>query len=101
MKLSRFALFLALLLIAIPLIAEEAIFDRTLKVTGSVDLEVVTGSGHIYVRSGGAGSVTVHGIVKDSCCNLFSNTDPNAVKAIANNPPIEQSGNTIRIGHLG
>src|ERR1041385_4045807 len=99
MKLSRIA-FVALLF-TLPLLAEEATFDRTLKVTGPVDLEVVTGSGHIYVRSGAAGAVTVHGIVKESCCNLFSETDPNALKAIANNPPIEQSGNTIRIGHLG
>ncbi len=101
MKLSHFALFLAVLLVALPLLAEEATFDRTLKVTGPVDLEVVTGSGHINVRSGGAGAVTVHGIVTESCCNIFSNTDPNAIKAIASNPPIEQSGNTIRIGHLG
>ena len=99
MKLSRIAL--VALLFTIPAFAEEATFDRTLKVTGPVDLEVVTGSGHIYVRSGAAGTITVHGIVKESCCNIFSNSDPNAIKSIVDNPPIEQSGNTVRIGHLG
>ncbi len=100
MKFSRTAL-VVFLLAALPLLAQEATFDRTLNVTGPVDLEVVTGSGHISVRSGAAGTITVHGIVKESCCLLFGNSDPNAVQAIANNPPIEQSGNNIRIGHLG
>jgi hypothetical protein len=100
-KSARVAFYLALLWIALPMLAEEATFDRTLQVSGPVDLEVVTGSGHITVRSGAPGAITVHGVVKESCCNLFGGSQEGAVKAIAANPPIEQSGNTVRIGHLG
>jgi DUF4097 and DUF4098 domain-containing protein YvlB len=102
-NLARVALALSVLMFSLPLVAsEEATFDRTLKVTGPVDLEVVTGSGNITIRSGAAGSLTVHGTVKAGCCSFFGGDDPaSAVKAIAANPPIEQSGNVVRIGHLG
>jgi hypothetical protein len=60
----RVALPLVLLLCALPLLADEATFDRTLTVSAPVDLEVVTGSGSITVRSGPAGSITVHGTVR-------------------------------------
>jgi len=91
-----------LVLCALPLLADEAIFDRTLKVSGPVDLEVVTGAGSITVRSGAAGTISVHGIVRSGFCLGLCGGDPEAaMKAIVANPPIEQSGNTVRIGHLG
>jgi hypothetical protein len=101
--LLRAVLPLILLFCALPLLArDEATFDRTLTVTGPVDLEVVTGSGSITVRNGAAGTITVHGTVRSDCCSLFGGDDSSAaVKQIAANPPIEQSGNTVRIGHLG
>lgn len=100
--LARAALPLVLLLCALPLLAgDEATFDRTLQVTGPVDLEVVTGSGSITLRNGAAGTITVHGTVRSDCCSLFGADDSSSVKDIAANPPIEQSGNTVRIGHLG
>ena len=87
---------------ALRLLADEATFDRTLKVSGPVDLEVVTGSGSITVRSGAAGTISVHGIVRSGLCLGLCGGDPEAsMKAIVANPPIEQSGNTVRIGHLG
>jgi hypothetical protein len=101
-KFACLGLVLALALCALPLLADEAIFDRTLKVSGPVDLEVVTGSGSITVRSGAAGAITVHGTVRSGFCIGFCGGDPDAaMKAIVANPPIEQSGNTVRIGHLG
>jgi DUF4097 and DUF4098 domain-containing protein YvlB len=102
-NLTRVATAIAVLMFTLPLLAgEEATFDRTLKVTGPVDLEVVTGSGNITIRAGAAGSLTVHGTVKAGCCSLFGAQDPAAaVKSIAANPPIEQSGSVVRIGHLG
>jgi DUF4097 and DUF4098 domain-containing protein YvlB len=102
-NLARVVLAVAVLLSSLPLLAsEEATFDRTLRVTGPVDLEVVTGSGNITLRSGAAGSLTVHGTVKAGCCSLFGGENPAAaVKAIAANPPIEQNGNVVRVGHLG
>jgi hypothetical protein len=70
-------------------------FDRTLTVTGEVDLDAITSSGGIVVTGGGpAGTVHVHG-------DLQAN-DHNAEARIAemeSNPPIEQSGNALRIGY--
>ncbi|MBZ5568191.1 MAG: DUF4097 family beta strand repeat-containing protein [Acidobacteriia bacterium] len=100
----RVVLCVVLLFGSLPLLAEEATFDRTLKVSGPVDLEVVTGSGSITVRNGAPGMIAVHGTVKAGFCFGFcgGSGDPaEAVKAIAANPPIEQSGSTVRVGHLG
>src|SRR5438067_6980495 len=97
----RFSLAVVLAFLALPLLADEATFDRTLKVSGPVDLEVVTGSGSITVRSGAPGTITVHGTVRSGFCIGLCGGDPEAaVKAIVANPPIEQSGNTVRVGHL-
>ena len=101
--LIRFTLLLMLVLCALPLLADEASFDRTLKVSGPVDLEVVTGSGSITVRSGAPGTISVHGTVRTGFCLGFcGGGDPDeAMKMIVANPPIEQTGNMVRIGHLG
>ncbi len=81
--------------------AAEGSFDRTLKVTGPVELEVTTGSGNIDVRPGDTGSVRVHAKIRAS--NGWHDDSPDAesrVRAIESNPPIEQDGNVIRIGHI-
>ncbi|MFI5086948.1 MAG: DUF4097 family beta strand repeat-containing protein [Terriglobales bacterium] len=100
---ARIGLVLAVVLCTLPLLAEEATFDRTLNVSGPVDLEVTTGSGSITVRSGAAGTIRVHGTVRAGFCfGICLGDDPEAaMKAIVANPPIEQNGNTVRIGHLG
>jgi DUF4097 and DUF4098 domain-containing protein YvlB len=78
----------------------EGSFDRTLKVTGTVDLDVTTGSGNISIRQGGAGAVHVVGRIKAH--NGWGSRDAESrVRALEANPPIEQSGNTVRIGHIG
>ena len=43
----------------------EGSFDRTLHVTGPVDLEVTTGSGGIQVRAGDGNQVRVHGRIRN------------------------------------
>jgi hypothetical protein len=77
----------------------EGHFDRTLKVTGPVDLGVETGSGSISVRAGGSGSVEVRGTIRGN--GWLSNSDIEThVHALESNPPIEQDGNRIRVGHI-
>lgn len=77
----------------------EGQFDRSLKVTGAVDLAVNTGSGSISVRTGDASTVHVIGRIRASSGWHISESDAQAkVKAIEANPPIEQNGNIIRIG---
>ena len=72
----------------------EATFDRSLSFNGTLDLSVSTASGDITFTRGTANQIRIHGIVKAN-----KNGDPAEVQKIAANPPIEQNGNTIRIGH--
>ena len=73
-------------------------FDRTLAVSGSVDLEVATNSGGIRVRQGSGNSVHVHAIISASDWD-FSAAEQRA-REIEANPPIQQTGNSIRIERL-
>ncbi len=95
----------ALLLGASPAWAEKATgrFERTLSVTGAVDLDIQTGSGHVIVRPGSAGRVRVVGEIEARDDKWWGDGKLNPaekVRRIEANPPIEQSGNTIRIGRL-
>jgi DUF4097 and DUF4098 domain-containing protein YvlB len=76
--------------------SSEGHFDRTLQVNGSVTLDVSTGSGDITVKTGSSNQVVVHGTVHSSNW-IFGSDD--AVKKTESNPPIQQSGNGIRIGY--
>src|SRR5271170_962521 len=79
--------------------AQEGHFDRTLSVTGAVDLAIQTGSGNITVRSGDSSKVEVHGTIRAD--HSWLNGDASArIHEIETNPPIEQNGSTIRIGHF-
>jgi DUF4097 and DUF4098 domain-containing protein YvlB len=89
-----------LISLALPalMFAAEGKFNRTLTVSGSVSLDVTTGSGDITVRTGGANQVVVHGTVRSSN-NWFGGDSESAVRSVQSNPPIEQNGNSIRIGY--
>ncbi len=80
-------------LVVIPVFAAESTFDRTLKVNGKVDLTVSTGSGSIHITHGADGQIHVFGRVRSS----FGASDEQ-VRQIAATPPIEQTGNIVRIG---
>jgi len=73
--------------------AAEITFDRNLTFSGKLDLSVSTGSGNVTFTRGPAGQIHIHGIVK-----VNHGGDPAQAQQIAANPPIEQQGNTIRIG---
>ena len=73
-------------------------FQRTLKVTGAVNLEVTTGSGSVQVRPGSSNQVQVTGHIKAT--DWFGGNAEEKVKRLQSNPPIQQSGNDIRIGHI-
>jgi DUF4097 and DUF4098 domain-containing protein YvlB len=88
----------AILLPALVFGAEEGSFDRTLSVSGPVQLEVGTGSGSIEVTQGASGSVEVHGIIR-ARSGIFSGTNAaDKIRRIEENPPIEQVGSVIRVG---
>lgn len=79
----------------------EATFSRTLSVSGPVDLDVQTGSGDIQVRTGEAGAIQVRGRVRAGF-DLWNTMNPEKrARQVADDPPIEQSGNTVRLGSRG
>jgi Toastrack DUF4097 len=78
---------------ALPARAAEATFDRTLQVSGRVDLSVSTASGYIHLTRGPDNQVHIFGRVRSS---WGANED--MVRQIADHPPIQQTGNIIRIG---
>jgi len=76
-------------------------FDKTLTVNGAVDLDVTTGSGNITVHTGDAGKVEIHATIKAHEGWSSSDKDAEArVQYLEQHPPIEQDGNTIRVGHV-
>jgi DUF4097 and DUF4098 domain-containing protein YvlB len=76
---------------------EEGHFDRTLTVSGVVNLDLTTGSGDVTIKAGGANQVIVHGTIHSSN-NWFSSAE-DAIHQVESNPPIQQNGNSIRIGY--
>jgi len=80
---------------------QQGSFDRTLNVSGVVDLDVSTGSGSIAIRQGSNGRVEIHGRIYAAHDWLRTDGDIEAaIRRIESNPPIEQSGGTIRVGRL-
>jgi Putative adhesin len=91
---------LALCLASSPAVAAaEGSFQRTLQVNGPVNLEISTGSGSIQVRAASRHEVSVTGHIK-ATASWFGTSDEEKVKKLEANPPIQQSGNDIRIGHI-
>jgi hypothetical protein len=79
----------------------EGKFEKTLTVTGAVDMDVRTGSGSITVRTGGAGSVRISATIKARDRGWGSSLSAaEKVKRLEANPPIEQNGNVIVIGRI-
>jgi Putative adhesin len=79
-------------------LAAEKSFDRTLSVNGPVTLHVSTGSGYIHVSPGSDNQVHIVGHVKGSNNSWFGGSSDEAVAKVADNPPIDQAGNIIRVG---
>lgn len=86
----------ALVLATATAVYADADFDRTLNVSGQADLYVSTGSGHIKITAGSDSQITVKAHVHAGW-NGGSDVD-GRIRRIVANPPIQQSGNTVRIG---
>jgi Toastrack DUF4097 len=74
-------------------------FDRTLSVSGPVDLEVLTHSGDVRIKAGSSGSVQIHGKIYVGD-RWFGGRREEDVHAIEQNPPIHQNGNSIHIEYV-
>lgn len=73
-------------------------FERTLKVTGAVDLTVTSGSGDITVHTGNSDVVQISAKIHANNSWLFGGSAEDRIHQIEQNPPIEQQGNIIHIG---
>lgn len=93
MKYMSTAAIAVLAFATLPALASEATFERNLTVNGRVELAVATGSGHIHLTRGSGTQVHISGRVKSNWGG-----SEQRVQEIAKNPPIEQTGNIIRIG---
>jgi len=95
---SGVLLFTALVASGLPALASEsATFDRSFTVTAPVRLELSNGSGSVEIKGSSDGTVHVHGKVTPGGWSIFGGSGKN-VEEVAANPPLEQSGSTIRIG---
>ena len=68
-------------------------FDRALSVSGDAQLFVSTGSGNIHLTRGSGNEVHIHAQI-----HVSHDGSEEEARQIAANPPIEQSGNVIRVG---
>src|SRR5258708_6652713 len=77
----------------------QGTFERTLQVSGPVDLEVLTHSGDVTVRSGSSGSVVIRGKIFVGDHWLMGRRESD-VHSIEQNPPIRQEGNRVHIDYV-
>jgi hypothetical protein len=98
---NTFALGILLLTVGTGLLAgAEGSFDKSLSVSGPVDLDVKTDSGGITVRQGPSGTVVIHAILKAER-GWFSSSDVETrIREVERHPPVEQNGNHIRVGYI-
>jgi hypothetical protein len=78
---------------------ESGTFDKTMTVTGPVQLEVNNGSGRVEVRSGQSGEVRVHAEFT-VWLSIFDDKNDH-LNDIRNHPPVDQQGNLVRIESRG
>ena len=82
--------------------AAEGSFQRTVTVSGEPEIDVSTGSGSIEVRPGTDGRVEITGQIRAGEGWGFGSSlsAEERVRRIEAEPPIQQSGNLVRIGHI-
>jgi len=94
------ALVFGVLLCAQALAASEGSFHRVISVTGAVNVDLVTGSGNVNVRTGSSNQVQITGHIRAGGWLSDGGGADEKVRKLEANPPIQQSGNDIRIGHI-
>jgi hypothetical protein len=108
---SRFVLTIALVVLfataAFASRTPQGTFEKTLQVTGHVDLEVLTHSGDITVRTGASGVVLIRGKIYTSDhwnilpgVEIGGDKSKGSVQGIEQNPPIRQDGNSVHIDYV-
>jgi len=96
--LAKLVLAAGIVFAPLQLSAADNTFERTYKVSGPVTrLELSNGSGNVDIRGSADGQVHIQGKVTPGGWTIFGSTEKNMQEVLAN-PPVEVSGDTIRIG---
>src|SRR5450755_4099899 len=95
-----FNIFVPFLFCGFAIASESGTIDRTLPVSGPVTLDVRSDPGGVYITTGSSSNVVVHAIIKPLYGRLDLDIAEANIRALEQNPPIEQVGNQIRIGYV-
>ena len=98
MRLTGIAVVL-LLASAVAFGSEQGHFERKFQVSSGADLQVFTRSGDITLHSGPAGTISIVGRIHVGD-RWFTNGRKSEVEEIEKNPPVQQSGNFVRIDYV-
>jgi len=79
--------------------SEQGHFEKSFQVSAGANLEVLTRSGDVTIRSGPAGTIAIIGRIHVGD-RWFSGGRKGEVQEIEKNPPIQQSGSRIRIDYV-
>lgn len=98
----RTFLLATLSLVTVSACAADRTFDRTLTLPSSPNVSVNTGSGNIHLHPGSDTQIhiaaRIHGNNNHGWFDGSSSNVDSRMTQIANNPPIQQSGNSVTIG---
>jgi DUF4097 and DUF4098 domain-containing protein YvlB len=76
--------------------AATGAFDRSFTVTAPIRLELSNASGSVTITGSGDNKVHIHGDVRSS--GMGFDSPQKRLDAVVGNPPVEQKGDTIRVG---
>ena len=76
--------------------AATGAFDRSFSVTAPIRLELSNASGDVTIKGSSDNKVHVHGDVRSS--GMGFDNPQKRLDAVVGNPPVEQKGDTIRVG---
>ena len=80
--------------------SEAGKFERTLSVTGAVDLDVISNPGGMSIVAASASSVRVRAVIRPLYGVADLGMSEANIRALEQNPPVEQTGNRIRVGYV-
>lgn len=98
---SRFSLLVFFAVGVTAAASETATVDRMLSVAGPVQIDVSSDHGGIDIKAGGnTSSVQVHAIIRPLYGPFDLGLAETNIRELARNPPIEQTGDRIRMGYV-
>jgi DUF4097 and DUF4098 domain-containing protein YvlB len=95
------SLIFATILLTLPAVARDSYqgsFERTLQVSDSPSIEVLTHSGDVTIRAGSSGVIQISGKIRVE--DRWINDRKDQVTEIENHPPIRQDGSNVKVDYV-